>query len=187
MIDMTKSENSSEVAPQQIEQADMAIAQTQPEEQQIAPTSKCSKISFSDIGAKVASIPKSVQQSIDDGDGDGVIQAIQDMIRITVTAVFSSCRIISLRVCLLSNDDKNAICRVAYAISLFLLAVFIIVLFISFSWSTVLLGVECLLAAFVADRVIHATHVDLLRKGTKNRTTVSRKSQQSQYDDSDFL
>lgn len=183
MIDITKSDTHVGEGAQQTETPTQPDLQTQPIEQP-------SKISFADLGTKITSIPTTISQSLDNGGGDDVIHAVQNIIKTVVMANFSSCRIISLRACLLSETEKNVVSKTVYAISFFLLVVFLITLLISFSWSTLLLGLECLGAGYIADRVIHISHVDLQGKHMRNRNVSSHKSKQSHCkdnDDDDYL
>lgn len=103
----------------------------------------------------IKSIPSKISEDIDSDKGSTFAMTIQQGIVGSIGAIFSSCRILILQQLLLPEKTKDKITMTIYIIAAVVFILEIAMLILKCNIATISLAVESLLAAAVADNLLH--------------------------------
>ena len=114
-------------------------------------------VSPAKIKEQIKNLPEKIATDIEDGKGNKIIESLQKSITAGIQAIFSSCRILILQQYLLSEKTRDAITMNCYVVAFIIFVIEGLSLFFELSVGAILLALEAVLAAFIADKLIHNT------------------------------
>ena len=149
---------------------EQSVTEKQPDIKQDPVEEQQSEAKSANIVQSLKNIPSKISTDIEEGKGNTVIVAIQNAINTGINSIFSSCRIIILQQLLLPEKTKDKIAKTIYVIAFILFVVEVFMIVFDCSIANICLAAECLLAAAIADNILH--------KGT---ATKKRKTRSDEY------
>lgn len=124
-----------------------------------------------EILQSIKAIPSRISEDIDSDRGSTIVMTIQHGIASSIGSIFSSCRILILQQLLLPEKTKDRITMTTYIVAGVVFVLEIIMLIFKCNIATISLSIESLLAAAIADNLLH--------RGVT--TTKKRKSHSDEY------
>ena len=138
---------------------------------------------------QIRGIPEKVNNAIDEGKGNDVISAAQQMAATVLTAPLQACRILSQQILLLTTNERKTLSTRAYIYGFLMCGIMLIFLILDSNLAGILAVCACILGAFIADRVISSTQQNLHRPKpkTKQKVQADATSKTKSYDDDDLI
>lgn len=124
------------------------------------------------IRDRLAQLPTNIDTSIEEGKGNSIIEGTQDAIAKIVTSIFSSCRLASLRLFMITPAQRKSVSKTIYILAVVIAGCICIDLLFEFSFDTILLAVCFLLGAYFADLVVQSA----VFKTKHNKTSTKPKT-----------
>lgn len=130
-------------------------------------------------------IPKNISEGIENGGGDEVIVATQDMLGSMLSAPDKSCQIVSQQIVLLTEDSVDAFVKKAYLYAAILSgSVVLQMLLFEFTWKLLIRAAVFILAAFTFDIVVRR---NARKSESKKESRVNKNRNNKQSSDDDII
>ena len=126
--------------------------QVQTQDQSVTPVAQ-PKVSMRE---KIANLPDSIDTAIEEGKGNDVILETQSIIYTIITSIFSSCRMASLRLFMLTPEQRKNVSSSAYLIAIISAGCICVDLIFDFNFETILLALMFLVGAYFSDLLIQS-------------------------------
>lgn len=132
---------------------------------------------------KVGNIPDKLNQAVEEGAGNDVITAFQQMMFGITTAPISVCKILALKVLLLSNAARNRIISRAYKYAFVLSAVPLVQFLFDMEFRHIVAIIVNFVSSFALDRLINRHTDDVFKTTTKKAVVNSKVKSETDNDD----
>lgn len=136
---------------------------------------------------KLDNLPASINTAIDEGKGNTFIEAVQNIIGMLITAIFSSGQQAAVQLYLLSAEQKKKVTKIIYAVALICALGSCISLIFSFSLENIIFALCFILGAYLADIIVQTTSSKSKTKKKSKSKSASRLKADQDVDDGDIL
>ncbi len=122
---------------------------------------------------KLQQFPKDLDTAIDEGKANLVIEGVQELIGSFISSTFDSCRLASLRLFMLTKDQRSSLSKSIYILAIIAAGLCCIDLLIYFNVETIILSVMFIVGAYLADLIINSA-VLKQKHATPHKTAKSK-------------
>lgn len=152
------------------------------------PTADITKDKKQSLQERISNLPSNIDTAIEEGKANGIIEGIQDILQNLLTASFESCRLASLKLFMLTTEQRKKVSSMLYILAIIVAALLCVDLIFDFSIETILFAGLFILSAYLADMIVQKAILKTRKRTTlKVATKQKRKPPSTHNTDDDIL